>query len=184
MLVSSGLIYLSICVSYRRSCISIPASCQVTDFTQWMLILLSQHNWWRSPAGFTAHPNPAFSQWQLRSQATMNTHPVFMWAISPDCPLPSLSLYSTWTMTVGGNTQTHRFRHAHLPACSVTLTWVGFTAVQAVSSINMCLLAGGPLCLHSREAINRKASPRVCKLLFRGGTLMRRWTLITVLFSV
>lgn len=47
---------------------------------------------------------------------------------------------------------THTFRHAHLPMCSLTLTWVGFPAVQAVSSINMCLLAGDPyVCITGRQ---------------------------------
>ena len=49
------------------------------------------------------------------------------------------------------HTHIHTFRHAHLPMCSLTLTWVGFPAVQAVSSINMCLLAGDPyVCITGR----------------------------------
>lgn len=52
------LIYLSICVSHRTSCISITASRLVTVFAQWLLILLSQHNWVEAPRCFTAHQNP------------------------------------------------------------------------------------------------------------------------------
>ena len=173
------LIYLSICVSHRTSCISITASRLVTVFAQWLLILLSQHNWVEAPHCFTAHQSPrlesvidgftcahttadkhththAHTQREKQNAESIRTTLYLSHSSStrprsrPDICRNNKRLFlhaNTHT-----HTHTHTFRHAHLPMCSLTLTWVGFPAVQAVSSINMCLLAGDPyVCITGRQ---------------------------------
>lgn len=113
----------------------------------------------------SSRPPPSVADWWLLMCTLQlpNTHThTNTGAAQKDifCLLASLTLNSKSDLTFSYAKQqridmflrARHFRHAHLPMCSLTLTWVGFPAVQAVSSINMCLLAGDPyVCITGRQ---------------------------------
>lgn len=160
---------MSICVSHRRSYISITASFPVTAFAKRMLILSSQNNWWRHPAVLLLTQAPAFSHSlmvsHMHTKVYKHTHThtqkkqkAQLFSISRfQAPKHNLNCSLAYVETteylfLQTCTQTCSFRHANVPMCSLTLTWVGSPAVQAVSSINMCLLAGDPyVCITGRQ---------------------------------
>lgn len=73
------------------------------------------------------------------------------------------------------HTDTPIYWHAH------THTNLGWLPSCASCFFHQHVFTGrGPLCLHYREAINRKANPGVLKLLFGGGTPLEEQTLITM----
>lgn len=189
-----ALIYMSICVSHRRSCISITAACLVTDFAQWMLILLSQHNWWRNPTVLVLTQAPAFSHSLMASHVdTMaKKHNFFSltsvsYLQAPAHDLNRILAYVRTTnkylflhTTLYSHTriQTHSFTHV------LAHTNLGWLPSCASCFFHQHVFTGrGPLCLHYREAINRKASPGVLKLLF-GGIPHEERALIIVWFSL
>lgn len=116
-----------------------------------------------APCSFTAPPTLPFSN----SLTASRMHPyglhMHVWLIYFDYPVARLN--QTWTTLWPKRKHwtciyfyplkhlcPHTCAHTRFPVCSVTLTWVGFPAVQAVSSINMCLLAGDHyVCITGRQ---------------------------------
>lgn len=184
------LIFLSICGTHRSSCISITALHFLTDFTQWIWILLSQHNWWRHPMVLMPAPNFAFSVTcqQFHACACVAypkcTHLCLLAALfwlSFSTSISNLNRPLTWVKTSDMylfffiKTQTHTHTFIHLLMCSVTLTWGWLPSCASCFFHQHVFTSRGPLCLHYREAINRKVGPGVLKLplLWEGRALRR-----------
>ena len=99
---------------------------------------------------------------------------------APRGPDRALTYVGTTNVYSCTPTHTHTHTHTHIQTRSfahvLTHTNLGWLPSCASCFFHQHVFTGrGPLCLHYREAINRKASPGVWKLLFGwgvGGTLM------------
>lgn len=142
-----------------------------------MLILLSLHNWWRHPAVplLTSHSlmslhwhnrvcEHACMQTKINKKHNSCLHQTSkLWNITENA-LQHMQKQLFW--------QTHSVRHANLLMCSLTLTWVWLPSCASCFFHQHVFTGRGPLCLHYREAINRKASPKGLKTTVGGGNLM------------
>lgn len=142
------------------------------------------HNWWRHPTVLMLPPNFAFSVtlWQFHACAHMAytncTHVCLLAALfwlSFSTFISNLNRPLTWVKTSDMYLFLFIKAHIHLPMCSVTQTWGWLPSCASCFFHQHVFTSRGPLCLHYREAINRKASPGVLKLplLWEGRTLRR-----------
>lgn len=148
-----------------------------------------------APRCFTSHPSPRLqslidgftrglqTQTQTNAQFLFITLPLTFGHLRHNL---NRTLTYVKTTSIYSCTQTHS--HAHIQTRSfthvLTHTNLGWLPSCASCFFHQHVFTGrGPLCLHYREAINRKASPGVWKLLF-GGNPHEERALIIVWFSL